>query len=471
MARTNIIQRGPSYTRPAAGTPNRIYVTTDAPQRIYMDNGATWDRISQLLPDTASPENLFINAAGYGVVADYNTSTNTGTDNAPYINTAIADAALLNIKRVELPPGNIGINSPIIFQSGVKLIGRGNMLSGGAAEGTVLYRMSAVTMLQGIGTSIRVSSNAQLRSIGVEDMRIDGRGLAADICDFAAAKDVYFSNVFLRDTSQRAIRMREVFDSRLDRLSVEFAGDSAGTYPAIALESNTAIPGDPSSRNYEITNQVHFRSLRMESFPGVAIRTEGTSTNEIFFMNAKFESAASAQPHVKFVDGANAFFNGVTFTAQGSNSPAGAITPGVVWFNNWDGVAGQMMVEHIGTVGTTAAAPAAFMRIENSSERFDLDFVMGVGGTNITSSTVITDNDEAWDSRNIRGSSGITTKPLYGRRRRQAWGTAAPTQTFHGKWNAGDQLWNSAPTVGQPIGWVCTAAGTPGTWRALANLA
>lgn len=46
-------------------------------------------------------------------------------------------------------------------------------------------------------------------------------------------------------------------------------------------------------------------------------------------------------------------------------------------------------------------------------------------------------------------------------------GTAAPTA---GTWAVGHTVWNSAPAVGQPLGWVCSAAGTPGTWTAMANL-
>jgi hypothetical protein len=45
---------------------------------------------------------------------------------------------------------------------------------------------------------------------------------------------------------------------------------------------------------------------------------------------------------------------------------------------------------------------------------------------------------------------------------------AAPTT---GTWRATDIVWNSAPTSGQPAGWICTVAGTPGTWVAMANLA
>lgn len=45
---------------------------------------------------------------------------------------------------------------------------------------------------------------------------------------------------------------------------------------------------------------------------------------------------------------------------------------------------------------------------------------------------------------------------------------AAPTT---GTWRVTDIVWNSAPASGQPAGWICTVAGTPGTWKAMANLA
>jgi hypothetical protein len=46
---------------------------------------------------------------------------------------------------------------------------------------------------------------------------------------------------------------------------------------------------------------------------------------------------------------------------------------------------------------------------------------------------------------------------------------SAPPST--GTWRVTDIVWNSAPASGQPAGWVCTVAGTPGTWVAMANLA
>ena len=41
-------------------------------------------------------------------------------------------------------------------------------------------------------------------------------------------------------------------------------------------------------------------------------------------------------------------------------------------------------------------------------------------------------------------------------------GVAAPTTGAH---NAGDRVYNGAPAAGGYVGWICTVAGTPGTWK------
>lgn len=47
------------------------------------------------------------------------------------------------------------------------------------------------------------------------------------------------------------------------------------------------------------------------------------------------------------------------------------------------------------------------------------------------------------------------------------FGTSAPTIGYH---EGGNICINSAPSSGAPVGWICTTAGTPGTWTALQNL-
>ena len=53
------------------------------------------------------------------------------------------------------------------------------------------------------------------------------------------------------------------------------------------------------------------------------------------------------------------------------------------------------------------------------------------------------------------------------------WGNDIPSARIGTQlvaWIRGDICYNLSATVGQPIGWMCTVAGTPGTWVAMANL-
>jgi hypothetical protein len=60
------------------------------------------------------------------------------------------------------------------------------------------------------------------------------------------------------------------------------------------------------------------------------------------------------------------------------------------------------------------------------------------------------------------GVQGMTTDP-----QKMDYGAAAPVAERH---LIGSIRWNTAAAVGQPIGWMCTVTGTPGTWVAMTNL-
>jgi hypothetical protein len=59
------------------------------------------------------------------------------------------------------------------------------------------------------------------------------------------------------------------------------------------------------------------------------------------------------------------------------------------------------------------------------------------------------------------GDASGTSLTSLDRARHQRNGTAAPTT---GAWARGDIVWNRDAASGGPLGWICTAAGTPGTW-------
>lgn len=79
-------------------------------------------------------------------------------------------------------------------------------------------------------------------------------------------------------------------------------------------------------------------------------------------------------------------------------------------------------------------------------------------------------------------SGGTVTTPLFGGgtaqnvihdkgnswNAKELYGTAAPTTNA---WTVGDIVWNTTPTAGGTLGWVCTTAGTPGTWKTFGGIA
>lgn len=74
--------------------------------------------------------------------------------------------------------------------------------------------------------------------------------------------------------------------------------------------------------------------------------------------------------------------------------------------------------------------------------------------------------DNSWDSTTPWELSALRkTNSTYDRA--ITYYTAAPTGMT---WAVGARCYNSAPAVGQPKSWVCTVAGTPGTWESEGNL-
>ena len=49
------------------------------------------------------------------------------------------------------------------------------------------------------------------------------------------------------------------------------------------------------------------------------------------------------------------------------------------------------------------------------------------------------------------------------------WSSAAAAPTT-GTWLLGDIVLNATPVAGSPWGWICIAAGTPGTWKSLGSV-
>jgi hypothetical protein len=78
--------------------------------------------------------------------------------------------------------------------------------------------------------------------------------------------------------------------------------------------------------------------------------------------------------------------------------------------------------------------------------------------------------EQGWYSATptVNNAAGARLVNFYGALGRAiGYGTAAPTT---GTWAVGDRVYSQSPSVGNPKSWVCTVAGTPGTWVSEGNL-
>ena len=77
---------------------------------------------------------------------------------------------------------------------------------------------------------------------------------------------------------------------------------------------------------------------------------------------------------------------------------------------------------------------------------------------------------QAWPSSSVSGDLAVLPHQTF----RLGGGVgvfSASAIPSTGTWKRGDVVWNTAPSAGGTPGWVCVTAGTPGTWKAMANLA
>lgn len=79
---------------------------------------------------------------------------------------------------------------------------------------------------------------------------------------------------------------------------------------------------------------------------------------------------------------------------------------------------------------------------------------------------------EAWDVQHRYGLITYRSQILLNNVRIEQdksiiWLAAAPTT---GTWVVGDQVWHTDPAFGEAIGWICSVAGTPGTWDSMGEL-
>lgn len=145
-----------------------------------------------------------------------------------------------------------------------------------------------------------------------------------------------------------------------------------------------------------------------------------------------------------------------------------------------DGIAGTAVVINVGSSSYSANANSVKyvtivdnqFRISGSTGSVYLTNLAGYVGANIDNSIWIDTKFYKYDvglTPVVWGSadSGFVNEGVQGAVGRSdrtsiTYWTAAPTT---GTWQRGDIVWNILPSAGGYVGWICTTAGTPGTWK------
>lgn len=139
----------------------------------------------------------------------------------------------------------------------------------------------------------------------------------------------------------------------------------------------------------------------------------------------------------------------------------------------WSGVDARSSIANTGLIGvggaTGATANITKATFTNNKLTGNYSGTTGTGYATFrlsynTGDTVFLNNDI---SQVTAGAESLNAAIVYRRTKRTFESTASPTA---GTYIVGDRAWNSVPTVGQPKSWVCTVAGTPGTWVSEGNL-
>jgi hypothetical protein len=121
------------------------------------------------------------------------------------------------------------------------------------------------------------------------------------------------------------------------------------------------------------------------------------------------------------------------------------------------------MCKHI---SNPAAAPVKVHIYENrrwtAYENFRSGIIrlVGHGAVSLT--------DDSGQANKLLSLENVTYGPAYGERIGLSSAASVPTA---GYWNQGAVVWNSAPTAGGNVGWVCVTAGAPGTWKTFGSIA
>lgn len=186
---------------------------------------------------------------------------------------------------------------------------------------------------------------------------------------------------------------------------------------------------------------------------GYGIAITGTGTSRVFATNSRGMRICTATGTSVTDEGT------LTFTFATMLSFAPALSAG--WYTVTCPV--DVLTDHSVTISLSAgdSAFAQPIQITKGEQMLAVPFYYdGVGPTSAAISSTQVELGAQYTFGEVRILEGIHENLG---ERLVAYGSAAPTTT--GNWYIGDTVFVETPVLGGPLGWICVAVGTPGTWQ------
>ena len=213
----------------------------------------------------------------------------------------------------------------------------------------------------------------------------------------------------------------------------------------------------------------------VQSATGVVISTPSptTDTNNVSYNEFHLCSGQTYNaPGIQITNGDNNFFQGCRCFVEGANIP-GLLLQGASTACDYN------VFSNCQFSASGSGSGSGFIQIQGTnsgftwSPRANTFFCM-----DDSNATVFPTMDASCDCQFHTSGGGWQRQRMYtgvatvggltvSTYLRVITGAAAPTTKT---WAVGDRCINATPAVGQPKGWVCTVAGTPGTWVSEGNL-
>jgi len=448
------------------------------------------------------------NILDYGAVSDYNPSTGAGTNNAAAIQAAITAVNTAGGGAVFIPAGKYRIDSTLLIPFGVSIFGEGGSVS-------TIYPKSC----NGLTFNSAAYDNGKMfyQDFGMQGALGSTANWAAVECILPAggthgvdSRDgLIFDRLNIRNFNQGFI-VSDLWESKIINCIISKVNNciSVGTYTIqLSIVDNTFIyeSGDDFSGGADVYC-VQCTGTVVEHFY-VSNNLLYGFQKAIVIANAVYVNLINNDIYATVVGIEYVTINSLlnitgSYIQIDGNSAIGIYANGLATeINSQNNIENNMFISASGTttiglqINGAANTNAFYNRVVGN-------YFTGLTGNDIVLNSpgvTTVENNKCMSSGTTQSISisSVIKAPVYVQRNyffkpiflatptdvtdgtlvlidnvennvynplRQA---VAPTT---GTWRVSDIVWNNAPAAGQPPGWVCTVAGTPGTWKAMANL-